>query len=107
MEGRIGGNLEIEITGVLKNTGDRAGQEVIQLYAGLPESDQPVKQLKAFTKLSAEPGESVPFCLTLSEEDVMTFNVESNDFSAKKGTYKLYLGTSVQDIVFETTFMIG
>ena len=37
----------------------------------------------------------------IGEEDLETFDVAANAFSAKSGEYKLYLGTSVRDIVYE------
>lgn len=99
-------SLQIEVSGILKNTGGRAGKEVIQLYVGLPESDQPVKQLKAFDKLEVTPDAPVPFRLVIGEEEIATYNISTNDFSAKPGEYKIYLGTSVKDIVFETTITL-
>ena len=99
--GTLGNNLGIEVTGILRNTGDVAGKEVVQLYVGLPESDQPVKQLKNFEKIEVTPEETVQFSLKIGEEDLETFDVEENSFSAKPGTYHLYLGTSVRDIVYE------
>lgn len=102
VEGGLGDGLEIKVSGVLTNTGSRAGKEVLQLYIGSPESDQPVKLLKAFTKVAAQPGEQVLFELSIGESDLGTFDVDKNAFSTKPGTYKLYLGTSVKDIAFET-----
>ena len=97
------GTRQIEVKGVLKNIGPRAGKEVVQLYVGSPESDQPVKVLKAFVKLSAEPGEVVPFALRIDETDLATFDTEKNEFTTKPGDYKLYVGTSVKDIAYMAT----
>ena len=100
--GAIGDGLEIAVKGVLKNTGARAGKEVLQLYIGSPETDQPVMLLKSFVKLEAAPGEIVPFRLVLGEKDLATFDTDAGAFSTKAGEYMLYLGTSVKDIFFET-----
>ena len=99
--GTLGNGLSIEVTGNLKNTGAVDGKEVIQLYVGLPESDQPVKLLKSFEKIEVAAGESKEFSLSIGEEDLETFDTDSNSFSAKAGTYHLYMGTSVRDIVYE------
>ncbi|MBQ6538031.1 MAG: glycoside hydrolase family 3 C-terminal domain-containing protein, partial [Eubacterium sp.] len=98
--------FKIEVTGTLKNTGDREGSEVIQLYVGSPEPDQPVKQLKAFEKIRLKSGESARFSLCISESDLATYNATTNDFSVKPGEYKLYLGTSVRNIVYETSITV-
>lgn len=100
--GALGDDLLIEVSGILKNTGSRAGKEVIQFYVGLPEADQPVKLLKSFVKLEATPDAPVAFRLTITEDDLETFDIDKNAFSAKSGSYKLFLGTSVKDIVYET-----
>ncbi len=104
--GSLGADLAIEVSGILKNTGSRTGKEVVQLYVGLPESDQPVKQLKAFEKIEVSPDAPVPFRLVIGEKELETFDVPANSFSAKTGEYKLYLGTSVKDIVYETKFTL-
>ena len=94
--------FEIEVAGTIKNTGNRTGKEVIQLYVGSPESDQPVKALKGFTKVEVRQGETVPFSICITKEDLATFDIDKNEFSTKSGEYKLYLGTNVRDIVYET-----
>ncbi|MBO4395955.1 MAG: glycoside hydrolase family 3 C-terminal domain-containing protein [Eubacterium sp.] len=99
-------DIKIEVSGILKNTGDRDGSEVIQLYIGSPEPDQPTKILKKFTKIKASAGESVSFTLKLSESDFMTFDEETNGFRIEPGVYKLYLGTSVRDIVYEASIIV-
>ena len=99
--GALGSGLSIEVTGNLRNTGDRDGKEVIQLYVGLPESDQPVKLLKDFIKVEAKQDSSTPFSMSIDESDLMTYDTETNSFSAKPGTYHIYMGTSVRDIVYE------
>lgn len=104
--GSLGNDLAIEVRGILKNTGARAGKQVVQLYIGSPEKDQPVKLLKDFVKLSVAPGEIVPFRLSLTEEDLATFHTEDNAFSTVSGEYKLYVGTSVKDITYETKVSI-
>jgi beta-glucosidase len=42
------------------NTGERAGDEVVQLYVGYPETavERPVRELKAFERVSLQPGET-------------------------------------------------
>lgn len=49
----------ITATVTVSNTGDRAGDEVVQLYLGYPESavDRPIRQLRGFERVSLAPGE--------------------------------------------------
>ena len=46
------------VTAVISNTGNMPGQEVAQLYVGIPYAGTPLKQLRGFEKLSLNPGES-------------------------------------------------
>jgi beta-glucosidase len=53
------GRLNVEVT--VQNTGKLAGEEIVQLYIGYPNSaapKRPVKELKAFTRVPLAPGES-------------------------------------------------
>ncbi len=56
----IGTGGEIEISVDVKNTGKRMGEEVVQLYINdvLSSVTTPVKELKGFSKLALEPGET-------------------------------------------------
>ena len=89
--------LSLEVT----NTGSMAGKEVVQLYVGRPEGGKvmrPVKELRAFDKVSLEPGETKRVTFTLSSRDFSYWNETAGRFIAPTGTYKLLAGSSSRDI---------
>lgn len=94
----------LTVTTTLVNTGRRAGKETLQLYIGIPEEEQPVKVLKQFEKVSLSAGEEKEVSLTLCRRDLMVYSAATDSFSLPVGEYRLYLGTSVEEICYEATF---
>jgi beta-glucosidase len=84
--------FEVEV----KNTGDRAGGEVVQLYAGWNGSqvDRPVKQLQDFAKVYLEAGESRTVGLMARKSDLAYFDEASNSFVEEDIEYTAYIGNS-------------
>ena len=65
------GSAQVRVTAEVKNTGTRAGEEVVQLYIGLRGTSvaRPVRELKGFQRVALGPGESrrVEFTIGLEE----------------------------------------
>ena len=91
-----GGVLKLETT--VKNRGDRAGAEVVQVYLGLSEPGQPPKRLVAFQRVALAPGEARSVTLSVDPEashhpfDV--FDEDAKAFRPAAGPSTVYLGTS-------------
>ncbi|OLT33625.1 glycosyl hydrolase [Actinomadura sp. CNU-125] len=70
-----------QVSVTVKNTGGRTGVAVPQMYLGLPspgvDVPQPPKQLKGFTKVTLEPGQSKTVTFPLSARDLSYWNVEA------------------------------
>ncbi len=66
------GRAQLRITAEVKNTGTRAGEEVVQLYIGLRGTSvaRPVRQLKAFRRIVLEPGKSQRVEFTLGRDEL-------------------------------------
>lgn len=94
----------LTVTATLTNTGTVAGKEVCQLYIGIPEDGQPHRVLKQFCKVALEPKESKKVSLSITQRDLMTYQAEKEEFQLVSGEYQLYLGNSVENIQYETTF---
>lgn len=87
------------ITLNVKNIGNRAGAEVVQLYVGVPdEAEEPPKQLKGFEKVVLDPGESKEVTIPLPDENLMMFDEFSLEWKLFKGEYKIMVGSSSRDI---------
>jgi beta-glucosidase len=92
-----GGSITASIT--VKNTGDRTGKEVVQLYIQdlIGSSTRPVKQLKGFQKISLDPGEAKTLTFKITEEDLKFYNTDLK-FAAEPGDFKVYIGTNSRDV---------
>jgi len=84
----------------LKNTGSRAGEEVVQLYVKhLASSVQrPGQELKAFKRLSLRPGETRKVTLELKGEQLAYWDVSRHQFVAESGSTQIMIGSSSADI---------
>ena len=84
----------------VSNSGERAGHEVIQLYVAphAPSVQRPVKELKAFAKLSLEPGASETVSLALNARDFAFYDPERAAWITEPGDYDLLVGASAGDI---------
>lgn len=96
---------ELTVSATIKNTGEVAGKEVVQLYVSDPESSlqRPVKELKGFAKVSLDPGESKSVTFTLEERDFAFYHPRQRDWIAESGEFTIALATSSQDIRLSET----
>ena len=67
-----GGRAQIRVTAEVKNTGTRAGEEVVQLYIGLRGTSvaRPVRELKNFRRITLGPGESQRVEFTIGRDEL-------------------------------------
>ncbi|WHO75747.1 beta-glucosidase [Rhizobium sp. BT03] len=86
----------------LTNTGDRAGSELVQLYVRSPKTkvERPDKELRAFAKLSLQPGETGTATMKILPRDLAYFDVETGAFRADPGDYQLIVAANAADIRF-------
>ncbi|UNK18864.1 glycoside hydrolase family 3 C-terminal domain-containing protein [Paenibacillus sp. N3/727] len=87
------------ITVTVRNTGDRAGKEVVQLYVKPLDSTvvRPFKELKGFEKVHLEPGETKTVSFTLDKRAFAYYNTEIQDWFAETGVYDVLVGGSSAD----------
>jgi beta-glucosidase len=93
-----GGTLEVSVT--VRNTGERPGREVVQLYVHerQPRLARPVRELKAFAKVWLEPGEAEPVVFQLNELDFGVFDPQAGRWVATGGSFEVLVGASSRDI---------
>ena len=96
----ISENDGLTVTLKVKNTGDRAGAEVVQLYVQDVESTifRPVKELKGFKKVFLEAGEETTVTFTLDSRSFAYYNVLINDWHVESGDFNILIGASSKDI---------
>ncbi len=88
----------------VRNTGKRAGTEVVQVYVGFPEdAGEPPKQLKAFRKVTLAPGAALDLELPLEPEALQIWDADADAWITAPGTYRVMVGTSSGDIVATKT----
>ncbi|QHQ63071.1 hypothetical protein Ana3638_21725 [Anaerocolumna sedimenticola] len=91
----------------LKNIGDRAGSEVIQLYVKkrFGTISQPERELKFYKKVYLKPGEEclVPFCLRL--DSLAYYNIDM-DYCLEDSEVTVMIGTSSKEILKEETYKL-
>jgi beta-glucosidase len=86
---------------VVKNTGKRAGSEVVQTYLGFPKSaGEPPKQLKAFQKVLLQPGEEKTVSLILDADAFKYWNETTHAWTTAPGIYSVMVGRSSRDIAW-------
>ena len=90
----------VELTAEITNTGERRGQEVVQLYvqdvvSGLV---RPLKELKSFIKVELEPAETKTVRFTMTAKELAYFDDQKRGWLAEAGHFMLLLGTSSQAI---------
>jgi beta-glucosidase len=97
LKGIQGGTAVFEAE--VRNTGNRAGGEVVQLYAGWNGSrvDRPVKQLQDFAKVYLDAGESRTVELRARKSDLAYFDEAANAFVEEDIEYTAHIGNSSAD----------
>jgi beta-glucosidase len=100
-----GGN--ISVCASIKNTGDRSGAEVVQVYLRdrISSVVTPVKQLKAFEKVYLKPGEERKVCFTLTPRDFMLLDANMQ-WKVEPGDFDVMVGSSSEDIRLRGNFTI-
>ena len=88
------------VTLTVTNTGSCAGAEVVQLYVAKPDAKvfRPAKELKGFTKVQLEAGESKTVTIPLDDKAFRYWNVKTDRWEVEGGSYQLLVGASSADI---------
>jgi len=94
--GPDGVTVEVEV----KNIGDRAGAELVQLYVAPKASrlPRPVKELKSFAKLAIPAGGTALAKLSISIRDLAYFDPDARAWIAEAGDYELVIAANAEDI---------
>ncbi len=100
--GEIG---EIMVTVMVRNMGERAGEDVVQLYVSHLNSkvERPMKELKGFKRVSLQPGQSTTVQIPLRLETLAYWDENQNGWALERGPVKIMIGRSSADIQLSRT----
>ncbi|MCC3374466.1 glycoside hydrolase family 3 C-terminal domain-containing protein [Cohnella sp. REN36] len=92
----------------VKNVGNRAGKEIVQLYVRDAESSviRPEKELKGFAKVELQPGEEKEIIFTLNKRSFAFYDVALKDWRVETGEFELLVGSSSADIRLSGTLAV-
>ena len=85
---------EIKAFVTVKNTGDTAGTETVQLYIHDVAASvvRPVKELKDFRKVTLQPGEEQKVEFTINEKE-LRFLTENERVESENGVFEVFIGS--------------
>ena len=91
----------------VKNTGKRAGRNVVELFVAAPDSkkmNKPEKELRNYAKTKLlQPGEEETITMKVSTEDLASFNEKASAWKTDAGTYTFMICSSVNDVEAKAT----
>lgn len=95
----IGPDEYAELSFTITNTGQRDGEEVVQLYLRdvVAQPLRPVKELKGFQKIFLRAGESKQISFTINKEQLSFYNTKL-EWIAQPGDFEIGIGSSSKDI---------
>ncbi|GEL95313.1 beta-glucosidase family protein [Cellulomonas composti] len=94
------GDGSLDVVTTIRNSGPRAGREVVQVYVEPPagSNDRPVRWLGGFAGASAAPGEQVEVRVRVSASAFRAWDVVRGGWVTPAGTYRMRVGRSSSDL---------
>jgi beta-glucosidase len=96
----ISGSDSINVSVDVRNSGDRAGDEVVQLYVrdDVASVEEPVKALKGFQRITLEPGATKTVTFRLGPDALALYDNQMRRV-VEPGTFTIYAGTNSDDVI--------
>lgn len=91
----------------ITNTGSMDSLDVPQLYVGLPGSNQPIKQLRAFEKVKVAKRQSLTVNFSLRRKDLSVWDANAQEWMIPSGTHNIWVGASSRNLPLHTTLSVG
>ena len=90
----------VKVTFDLSNNGRMEADEVVQLYVHRVDAtvEWPYKELKAFQRVTLQPGETKTVTLEIPVNDLRYWNVEKNAWDLEHGNLEILVGSASDDI---------
>jgi beta-glucosidase len=89
----------------VRNTGGRAGEEVVQLFLRQPDSklERPAKELRGFRRIALEPGQTRTVDLPLTSAALAHWDMNRHAFAIDGRSLEIMVGSSSADIRLKKT----
>jgi beta-glucosidase len=99
---------EIVVSVDVKNTGTRAGEEVVQMYVKHVDSavERPIKQLRGFQRIALQPNETRTVRLPLKRNQLAYWDAGKHSFVVEPGRLSIMVGASSADVRLEKTIEV-
>jgi beta-glucosidase len=106
--GHVGSDGTVNVNVDVKNTGDRAGDEVVQLYVHNNDKSAtlPKEQLQGFERISLSPGESKTVAFALPIEQLSYWDTSKHAYVINPGTFDLMVGSASDDVRQKGSFEV-
>ena len=104
----VAGTGDITVSVEVKNSGKRAGDEVVQMYVSYPGSavERPIEQLRGFQRIALQPNETRTVRIPLKGSDLSYWDAEKHSFVVEAGKIEVLVGASSADIKFRKTVSV-
>jgi beta-glucosidase len=100
-------HVSVDVT----NTGDAAGEDLVQLYVSTPDApaalQRPIKRLEGFQQVELAPGQTKTVTLTIKVPNLAFFNEAQNRYEVDDGVYGIQIGSSADDVLAQTFVTVG
>jgi beta-glucosidase len=91
----------------VKNTGERAGTEIAEVYAKLPKgADESFKRLAGWSRVTLAPGESQTVTVSIDPRVLQTFDEARNCWNFALGDYEILVGASSDNVPLAGTLHV-
>jgi beta-glucosidase len=97
----------VQVQVIVRNSGSRDGEEVVQLYVHNPaDKEGPRLALKGFRRVMVKSGEEKVVTIPLAVQELAVYHPETKRFAPDPGTYRIMAGASSGDIRLKTTLVV-
>ena len=84
---------------IIKNTGERVGTEIAEVYASLSDAaGEPPKRLIGWSRIKLAPGESSQVNVPVIRDRLSIYDEVSDAWKLIPGNYKILVGSSSRDL---------
>jgi beta-glucosidase len=100
---------EIKVSVDVRNTGSRAGDEVVQMYVAHVNSkvERPIEELKGFQRIALQPGETRTVRMPLKTSALAYWNSIKGAFEVEPDQVNIRVGSSSADIKLQQVVSVG